>query len=218
VQTVELLHPLAFVHLAKNTSFAIERVTVIWPREAVTMWDHFQPSIHSDQAAQMQLCFLELVPDGGTFGVMKLLLLVSGIHKVCWQDMVTSVGSVFLADLFCAWEGILFPKECLGPGSGHSGSLNAKQSLQEIDGRDCIPGVAMACCSFIAVIYGPAGASVTPLTACCKLTWLPHSLWPSACPSLSLRDVNLRDRDQTLSGERCVRVWIPACTTEYLYS
>lgn len=34
------------------------------------------------------------------------------------------------------------------------------------------------------------------LTARCKLTWLAHSLQPSACPSLSLRNVSLGDSDQ----------------------
>ena len=55
---------------------------------------------------------------------------------------MTSQSSVLPADPFCAWEGTLRCKECLGPGSGHSGSLNAKQSLGEIDGGGVLSGEA----------------------------------------------------------------------------
>lgn len=85
--------------------------------------------------------------------------------------MGTRQSSVLPADPFCVWEGTLRPQECLGPGSGRSGSLNAKQSLGEIDGGGVLfGGGPEACCSFIVVIYGLAGASETGLTARCKLT------------------------------------------------
>lgn len=35
------------------------------------------------------------------------------------------------------------------------------------------------------------------MTARRKLTWLAHSLQPSACPFLNLRNVSLKDSDQT---------------------
>lgn len=38
--------------------------------------------------------------------------------------------------------------------------------------EECLSGQAQACCSFMVVIYGLAGASETGLTARCKLTWL----------------------------------------------
>lgn len=105
---------------------------------------------------------------------------------------------VLPADPVCAWEGTLRPQECLGPGSGRGGSLNAKQSLKEIDGRQCLAGEARAaCCPLIVVIYGLAGASETRLTAPGNLTRLVHGLQPSACSALNLRNVSLTDSDQT---------------------
>lgn len=101
---------------------------------------------------------------------------------------------MLLADPLRAWAGTLRPKERLGPRSGHGGSLNAKQSLGEGGG---LGEARVACCSFATVIYGLAEASVTGLTARCKLTWLAHCLPPSACPSLGVRNVSFGDSDQT---------------------
>lgn len=53
------------------------------------------------------------------------------------------------------------PKNAWGRGRVTGGSLNAKQSLGEIDGGEGVAGAPEACCSFIAVIYGLAGASET---------------------------------------------------------
>ena len=93
--------------------------------------------------------------------MMRVFLPVSSIHKVYWQDAGTSQSCVLPADLFDAWEGRCTPKNAWGRGRVTGGSLNAKQSLREIDGGERLAGAPEACRSFIAVIYGLAGASAT---------------------------------------------------------
>lgn len=67
---------------------------------------------------------------------------VSGIHKVDGQDTGPAQSRVLPAEPVRAWEGTLRPQECSGPGSGGGGSLNAKQSIEEIDGLWCLAGEA----------------------------------------------------------------------------
>lgn len=93
--------------------------------------------------------------------MMRVFLPVSSLHKVYWQDtgplkavcsqLTHSVPGKDAAPLKNAW----------GRGRVTGGSLNAKQSLGEIDGGERVAGAPEACCSFIAVIYGLAGASET---------------------------------------------------------
>lgn len=60
-----------------------------------------------------------------------------GIHKAYQQSTNPSPGWPT-----GAWEGTLHPRACLGLGSGHGGSLSAKQSLGKIDGERVCGGEA----------------------------------------------------------------------------
>lgn len=70
------------------------------------------------------------------FRLMTNVQLASVIQEVCWQGT-----KQFPVYLFWAREGMLPPEECSGPtGTGSGGSLSAKQSIQETDGRGMCPG------------------------------------------------------------------------------
>lgn len=62
--------------------------------------------------------------------------------------------------------------------------------------EECLSGEARGLPQFHCGYLWPRRGVGDRLTARCKLTWLAHSLQPSACPSLSLRNVSLGDSDQ----------------------
>lgn len=111
-------------------------------------------------------------------------------------------NSGFPAYLFWAQEGMLPPEECLGPtGTGSGGSLSAKQSIQEIDGRGVCPEGGYACCSSLALIYSPLLGIHHPLTAHHKL----RTGGCTACglpgqPLAGVSDASVRDTGKMETG------------------